>query len=161
MIVLSLASDLRPDSTVEHPYAVEMIPAGSPIDVEDIEWKLVPAGVFDPVALPATATRTISQGEPILAQSLGNNGSVFPEEWWIVSLDSPEVLSPGTNVRVVVAPISGSGVPQVVAGVTVGTAGTDPYGMTPVRVAVPSEAAPGLAVANRDGRTMLLVVPGD
>lgn len=160
VLIISLASDLRPHPSAAHPFAIESIAAGSPVTLEAVEWRQIPTGVLEPVTLPAVAARPLVAGEPVLAESLGEPVQATPPGWWVVALDWYDVPAPGTSLRAVVAPRSEIGPPTIVEGVAVGSSGADGYGSTAVLVAVPPEAAPDLAVANRDGRVMLLVVPG-
>lgn len=153
LIVLgALWIELRPPATVEHPFAVEAIPAGTEIGDWNSRKQRVPAGMLEPVALEGVALIEIASGEPILASSVGDRDEKIPDGWWAVEIALPRAARPGDKAQVVLLD-TGSVVPAVVvAGVT-----DDPLGSGLGSVAVSHEHAAELAAASGNGRVAVMI----
>ena len=64
--------ELRPDPSVEHPFATEAIVAGTEIGDWNTKPQRVPAGMLEPVTVGGVALTDIAPGDPILASSIGD-----------------------------------------------------------------------------------------
>jgi hypothetical protein len=155
-VVIAIWADLRPPPTTPHPFAVVDLSAGDMVEPEVVEMRAVPAGLLQPVALPAVLARGVSAGEPVTAGVIGT-GSRVPGGWLTLDLPIPAGTGAGAEV---VAVITGEDEPVVVPGVVVST-GTDEFGGAPIGAcAFPSDQAPLVAAAAADGSVTVLAATG-
>lgn len=145
-----LAIELMPADTVDHPFAVHDLPAGTLIDEGDVEYREVPAGILEPVPLPAMGDRPVLAGEPLLAPS---PVAPVPADWWAIELPAPAAARPGAAVRLV---LSNDGRPLGVEGM-VASSGNDGFGEPSVLVAVPPEWADLVAAEAAGGEVTVMI----
>ena len=154
LIVLgALWVELRPQSSVEHPFATEDIAAGAEIGDWNSRPQRVHAELLEPVILGGVVALTeIAAGEPILASSVGDREEKIPDGWWTIEMALPGGAAPGDRAQVVLLD-TGSVVPAVV--VTGGT--DDPLGSGVGSVAVSGEHAAEVAAATVNGRVAVMI----
>lgn len=149
-------AELRPDPTVEHPFASRTILAGEQVDGSNTHLRRIPRGMFDPLEGEGVASRTVPVGAPILSHDVNGDGAtLIPDGWWVVTVPLPPNARDGGRVRVVVID---SG--QVVDGVVVEGGGIDTFGGAMGGVAIPGQHAVTVARAAVDGRVAVLVSAG-
>jgi hypothetical protein len=148
-LVSGLVIELMPANTVDHPFAVRDLPAGTLIDEDDVEYREVPAGLLEPVPLPATGDRPVLAGEPLLTPS---PLTPVPADWWSIELPAPASARPGAAVRLV---LSNDGRPLGVEGL-VASSGNDEFGDPSVLVAVPPEWADLVAAEAAGGQVTVM-----
>lgn len=147
--------ELKPDATVETPFATATILPGDTIDATNTELRRVPSGLLETAERGAVATRRIASGSPVLQTWVGEQGSVVPPGWWIVAVSLPEGAETGDEVRLVLVD-TGDEIPGVVA-----HAGSDdPFAAADAGVAVPPESSAQVAMAAFGGRLAVLVSAG-
>lgn len=153
LIVLgALWIELRPQASVEHPFATEEIAAGAEIGDWNSRLQRVPAGMLEPVTLAGVALTDIAVGEPILASTIGDREEKTPDGWWTIEIALPGGAAPGDGAQVVLLD-TGSVVPAVVVtGVT-----DDPLGSGLGSVAVSGEHAAEVAAATVNGRVAVMI----
>ncbi|MEX1126140.1 MAG: hypothetical protein WEE53_10810 [Acidimicrobiia bacterium] len=153
LIVLgALWVELRPEPTVEHPFATEDIAAGAEIGEWNRRLQPVPDGMLEPVILDGVALTDIALGEPILASTVGDRDEKIPDGWWAIEIALPGSVRPGDRAEMVLLD-TGSVVPAVVvAGVT-----DDPLGSGLGSVAVSGEHAAEVAAAAVNGRVAVMI----
>lgn len=148
ILTVGLVVELRGEPTVPHPFVTELIPVGEVIDESKVRWEDVPAGLLEPVHLPATATRKILPGEPVPV-SEGTTDAGVPDGWWAMEVTLPAGTRPGMAVRLV-TPVT------TTEGVVVSTREGD-FGEQSGLVAVPGSNADAIAVAALDSSLVVLV----
>ena len=156
VIVLgALWVELRPDPSVDHPFATEEIVAGAEIGDRNTTLQRVPAGMLEPVIVEGVALTDIAPGEPILASSVGERAEKVPEGWWAIEIALPAGAAPGDKAEMVLLD-SGSTVPAVV----VTGATDDPLGSGLGSVAVAGEHAAEVAAGVVNGRVAVMIATG-
>lgn len=144
--------ELRPDPSVEHPFATEEIIAGVEIGDWNTRPQRIPAGVLEPVTLSGVALTDIAPGDPILASSVGDRDEEVPDGWWAIEIALPSSAGPGDRAEMVLLD-TGSVVPAiVVAGVV-----DDPLASGLGSVAVSGEHAAEVAAAAVNGRVAVMI----
>jgi flagella basal body P-ring formation protein FlgA len=152
IVSLALWIELRPEPTVEHPFATETITRGTEIGSANTEMRQVSAGLLQPVRWGAVAIRDVGAGDPVLHTDVGSEE--IPVDWWAVSLEVPQTARSGDLVRVVNLDTG-----QVADGIVVAGPDSDPLGGGLGSVALPGEAAAAIAIASMDGRVAVMVSP--
>jgi len=152
---VALYVELRPDPSVDAPFATALISPGDPIDEVNTELRRVPSGLLDSAVLGAVATRTVLPGSPVMAGDVGEEGSTTPPGWWVVAVTLPEGTSIGDEVRLVLLD-TGVEVPGVVAH----PGSDDPFAAADGGVAVPPDMSAEVAVASAGGRIAVLISTG-
>lgn len=147
--------ELKPDASVESPFAIETIHPGDTIDADNTELRRVPAGLLETAERGTVATRRIAAGSPVLQSSVGELGRVVPPGWWIVAVALPDGAEVGDDVRLVIVD-TGEQVPGVVAH----GGSDDPFGAADAGVAVPPDRSAEVAMASFNGRLAVLVSAG-
>jgi hypothetical protein len=151
--VIALWAELRPEATVEHPFATEPISRGTGIGPGNTELRAVPAGLLQPVEMGSVATREVAAGSPVLDTDLSEG--VVPIDWWTVGLEIPVTASTGDLVRVVMLDTG-----DTTDGVVVSGPDADPFGSGMGSVALPGDEAAAVAIASREGRVAVMVSAG-
>jgi hypothetical protein len=154
MVLGALWLELRPLTTVEHPFSTVQISRGDPIGSDNTELRAVPSGLLQPLPAGAVASRTIAEGQPVLVADIEEQG-VLPPGWWVVSLEVPAMGRPGDRVRVVVVDTG-----LVAEGVIVSAPTLDSMGGTPGAVALPSDQAAEVAAAALQARVAVMISTG-
>lgn len=156
LIVLgALWVELRPQPSVEHPFATEDIAAGAEIGDWNSRLRSVAAGVLEPVILDGVALNDIASGEPILASSVGNRDEKVPDGWWTVDIALPRSAGPGDRAQIVLLDTG-----SVVQAVVVTAVSADPLGSGLGSVAVSGEHAAEVAAATANGRVAVMIGTG-
>ncbi|HEY7469152.1 MAG TPA: hypothetical protein VIC07_06445 [Acidimicrobiia bacterium] len=147
--------ELRPDPTILHPFALEDIAPGEPVDESNTELKPVPPGTFGKVDLDTTALVEIPGGHPILEFEVGEVGQVVPAGWWVIEVHLPAGADAGDASRLV---LLDSG--ETVDGMVVTPPLEDPLGSGLGMVAVEPLLAADAARAAAEGRVAVMVASG-
>lgn len=153
IVILALWIELRPEPTVEHPFATETITRGTEIGSSNTEMRAVPTGLLQPVRWGAVAIRDVGTGDPVLNTDVGSEE--IPADWWAVSLEVPQTARSGDPVRVVNLDTG-----ETVDGLVVSGPDSDPLGGGVGSVALPSEGAAAIAIASMEGRVAVMVAAG-
>lgn len=143
IIVVSLASDLRPATTAPYPVAAVDISPGETIEESDVTWVKLPVGSLAPVELPVTARRTVAVGEPIGPWTAVDGTAPAPTGWLGVPLTVAGDPAPGTPVILV---ITGEA-PRQIPGVVLDSIPGDGLVDSSTMVAVPPDAVGPVANA--------------
>jgi len=156
LIIGAAVWDLRPEPTELHPFLVGAVPAGEPIEDEDIEWRQVPVGLMTApdLSLPVAAI-DLQPGDPLLDSTLRGPAAI-PDGWWGVPVAIGGTAGPGDEVLLVVVDP-----PTTVTGIVITAQRGDPYSLDyrPASVAVPAAAAPLIAAASARGTLVAAVRP--
>jgi hypothetical protein len=144
--------EMRPDSAVPHPFAIEDIAIGTVVDQSNTETRPVPAGTFVTVELGMTALEEIAAGAPVLTTDVGDAGDVVPAGWWVVEVSLPVGAQRGDACRLVL--LDGG---EVVEGLVVAAAIDDPLGSGLGMIAVELEPAAEVARAAAEGRIAVMI----
>jgi len=144
--------EVRPDSTVSHPFAIEEINPGTVVDQSNTEARVVPTGTFTPIELGKTALESIALGAPVLSADVGDAHEVVPSGWWVVEVPVPRGAQSGDACRLV---LLDGGV--VVEGVVVTAGVEDPLGSGLGMIAVEPDPAADVARAAAEGRVAVML----
>jgi hypothetical protein len=153
--VVALYIELRPESSVELPFAIVDIPAGDQIGADNTELREVPAGLLAGAALGDVALEAIAAGDPVLTSAVGAPGSVVPTGWWVVGVTLPVGAQAGDPVRLVLLDTGAE-----VEGVVAHPGSDDPFAAADGGVAVPPGQTAEVAVAAANARLAVLVGSG-
>jgi Flp pilus assembly protein CpaB len=148
LIVGAIAWDLQAAATEPYPVAARPIAIGSPLTADAVAWIELPSDLIPtPDVSAATAARNIAAGEPLTSALLTGPVSA-PPGWWTVPIEVGTLSAPGDEVMLVIVnpPLEASG---LVITAQIGDPYTSDY--RPAAVAVPPEAAPVIAAAEREG----------
>jgi Flp pilus assembly protein CpaB len=149
LVLAALWWDIAAARTEAFPVAARDIAAGSVIGSADISWAPVPVGAFPIQRVEGAVARVaIPAGDPIAGSMLGEAVSA-PQDWWTVPLQIGPLAVPGDEVLMVVADP-----PFSTTGIVVAAQSGERYSLDyrPGSVAVPPQAAPVIAAAEREGR---------
>lgn len=142
--------EIAPESTTRHPFVVVDLAVGDAIDDTAVTWRDIPRGLLEPVVLPTVASRALRAGDPVLlGDGSAATNSGIPEGWWGVEVDLPAGARSGMSVKLVSATTAVDG---IVIDVTDGD-----FGERTGLVAVPGDAAEGVATAALDTTVMVLL----
>jgi hypothetical protein len=159
VVVLSLINDVRTMLSVEHPFAAGPLAAGTTVRPEDVVMARVPAGLLPPVALPLRLVHPVGAGEPLTPSLASDPVSRVPAGWVGIALEVPGPVSPGDELLLIGTSDDG-GADLAVDGRVVSVQPEDGFSPAGALVAIPREAAAGVAAARLEGRlTVLSVVP--
>lgn len=156
LILFAFVWDLRSADTEPYPFSVQAMAAGEAFTEANVEWRQVPVGLLEvPELVGRSAAVALAAGQPITPAVLGSPATV-PEGWWSVAIDLPVQATPGSSVLLVVVDP-----PLTVPGVVVTAQSGDRFsaGHHPAVVAVPGEAAPIVAAAERAGQLVAATRP--
>lgn len=156
VLAVAIWVDLRPPSVVAHPFAREDVGVGEVVTTENVEMRDVPVGLLDPVALPFTATRSVTAGEPVLATAARAGNPEAPQGWWSLEMEVPPSATVGSTVGVVLLDREPA---AVIEGMVTGAISDgDGFG-GPVGVAAfPPDRAAEVAAAAAAGRVAVLTI---
>ncbi len=154
IVIISIAHDLRPARTVDHPFATTDIRAGTEVTDAVVEMRSIPPGLLEAVDLPAPAVRSIAPGMPITASDVGA-GIAPPVGWVTIAVEVPLEIAPGIEVLLVLGGLDM--VPSTVPGVVTGTAGGNGFEAPLAAVAIPPDRAVDVAIARRTGQLEVLL----
>lgn len=152
LIVGALVVEFWPSATVAFPFTASETAAGDPLD---IEWRMVPAGLFPtPTLTGMVASHELAQGEPITPSDVRSPVEV-PVGWWALALELPAPVPPGAETRVVLG--DGRSVP----GLVIAQTEADRFDVSgpSALVAVPGEDAGRVAAAAAARQVVVLVAP--
>jgi hypothetical protein len=153
--VAALYLELRPDPTVQQPFAVVDIAPGDLIDSSNTELRSVPAGLLDGAVEGDVATREVLSGEPVQKSDVAEVGRAVPLGWWVVGVALPQGAAPGDPVRLVLLDTG-----LEVEGVVAYQGSDDPFAAADGGVAVPEERSAEVAQAAANGRLTVLISTG-
>ncbi len=151
----ALYVEMRPEPSVELPFAAIDIAPGVVLDETNSEMKPVPAGLLEAAELGQVAAKPIPAGDPVLASAVGDAEPVVPPDWWVVAATLPIGAVPGDPVRLVLLDTGGQ-----VDGVVAHPGSDDPFAAADGGVAVPPASAADVAVAAASGRLAVLLTSG-
>jgi hypothetical protein len=158
-VVLLFAAwvEVRPDRSVDHPFAATEIPAGALIDESLIDWRPIPVGALPPIVVQGVATIAIPAGTPLIAPLLGSQERDAPDGWWTMELEFSPDLQRGAALQLVVIPGPGEVPIAPIPAVVVVPAGATSFsGASPGLVAVPPQDAAAAAIAAAAGKIAVL-----
>lgn len=144
--------EMRPESTIPHPFAIDEISAGTVVDGTNTETRQMPAGALTPVELGQTALQPIRAGNPVLSSDIGDSHQMVPSNWWAIEISLPRSAQSGDVARLVL--LDGG---DVVEGVVVTPASDDPLGSGLGMVAIEPEPAAEVARAAAEGRAAVMI----
>lgn len=147
--------ELKPDGTMDSPFATRVIHPGDVIDETNTELRPVPGDLFSAATRGDVATQRIGAGDPVLASAVGTAEETVPPGWWIVGVSLPQGAVVGDDVRLVLFD-TGAEVPGVVAN----PGSDDPFAAADGGVAVPPESSAEVAMAAANGRLAVLLSTG-
>jgi hypothetical protein len=151
---VALWIEFRPEAMIPHPFAIDEITAGSPIDETNTEIRMVPVGTFTMVELGQVARITISAGDPVLASQLGEESEVAPDGWWSLEMPMPLGARPGDAARIVLVDSD-----VIAQAVVIEDPDQDPLGSGTGLIAVEAERAADVARAAGEGRAVVMIAP--
>lgn len=155
VVLFSLVSDVRAMLTVEHPFASSPLEAGTTVDRHDVVMARVPAGLLPPVALPLRLVRSVAAGEPFTPSLASNPGPRVPAGWVSISLEVPGPVAAGHEL-LLIGTATDAGPDLTVDGLVVSLQPGDGFSPAAALVAIPREAAAGVARAHLEGRLTVL-----
>jgi hypothetical protein len=144
--------EMRPDTTVLHPFAIDDIAPGSVIDQTNTEVRAMPSDALEPVDIGGIAVEPIGAGDPVLATDLGDSSQVVPADWWVIEIPLPRSARSGELAKLVL--LDGG---DVADGVVVTPAIDDPLGSGLGMVAVEPDHAADAARAAAEGRVAVMI----
>lgn len=153
--LVALWVELRPDPLVDHPFATVAIEPGDPIGDWNVETRRVPAGLLSPVQSEGVAIRSIEEGDPLVASSVGENESLVPSGWWTIEIDLASGAARGDRAQVVLLDSE-----TIASAVVVAAASDDPLNSGRGAVAVEAEYAAEVAAAAAEGRIAVMIESG-
>lgn len=155
IVLVALWVELRPDPLVDHPFATVAIEPGDPIGDWNVETRKVPAGLLSPVQSEGVAIRSIEEGDPLVASSVGENESLVPSGWWMIEIDLASGAARGDRAQVVLLDSE-----TIASAVVVTAASDDPLNSGRGTVAVEAEYAAEVAAAAAEGRIAVMIESG-
>lgn len=155
VVLFSVLADVRAMLTVEHPFAAGPLEAGTTVERNDVVLVGVPAGLLPPVALPFRLVRPVAAGEPLTPSLAAGPATRTPAGWVSISLEVPGPVAAGDGLLLVGTTVAG-GPDLAVDALVVSLQPGDGFASTAALVAIPREAAAGVARAHLDGRLTVL-----
>lgn len=147
--------EVRPEPTIEHPFASREITVGELIGSDNTEMRDVPRGLFDRPEVDSHALVPIPEGSPVLESQTGESRLIVPDGWLVVALDVPLGAKAGDPVKVVLLDEEAT-----VDGVVNSVGDPSGFAATTGGIAVAPAYAPKVAVAAASGRVAVLVATG-
>jgi hypothetical protein len=133
----ALYVELKPEATVDSPFATVTINPGDVIDQNNTELRRTPVGLLETAELGEVANERIEPGSPVMASSAGDQADTVPTGWWVIGVKLPDGADVGDE--------PGS---------------DDPFAAADGGGAVPPERSAEVAVAASDGRLAVLISTG-
>jgi hypothetical protein len=155
LAVLALYLEVRPDPSVDVPFAIVDIAPGATVDETNAEMRPVPSGLFEGATLGDVTSEPVVAGAPVLASDVSEDNRAVPVGWWIVAVTLPDGANPGDDVRLV---LLDSGIE--VEGVVAHPGSDDPFAAADGGVAVPPDSSGEVARAASNGRLAVLISTG-
>lgn len=152
---VALYVELRPDATVEQPFATTDLVPGDVVDDINTEMRATPAGVLDGATTGDVVSRPIPMGDPVLRSDVGSGTAILPTGWWVVSVALPNGADIGDQVRLVLLDTG-----LEIAGVVAHPGSDDPFAAADGGVAIPPESSAEVALAAAEGRLAVLISTG-
>jgi len=163
LLTLGIYAEFRPSEVEVHPFAVDDIVAGAPLESSLFEDRPVLESSFPAVAIEGSAAHDIGAGEPLLASAVDLQQPAIPDGWWALEVPLPASASAGMPVRLVLRSADFAETAMVVKGIVIEptTRSADPLGFESPSglVAVPEPDAAAAAVAVADRRITVLLTP--
>jgi hypothetical protein len=157
LVLVALWADLRPPTTVEHPFARTDLAVGAELTSADVDMVDIPAGMLAPVELPLVLSRPVAAGEPILSSSSSTDEVGLPDGWLLVELAVPIGAHPGSTVVVVASGLDKDTAPDSYEGIVVSSGSDDGLGGALATCAFPPDQAPAVAIAASENRISVLI----
>jgi hypothetical protein len=154
LVIMAMALELRQTPTVEHPFAATDLQRGDTVTSSSLEWREIPGGVLPPPMLDAENVLAVDlgEGEPLLSSQFAA-GRLIPADWWSVPVGLPVGVPAGVLVQLV-----DTATGTAVDGIVTAPPSDDPFAVEPAGlVAVPADAAAGIATADAAGSLIVLV----
>lgn len=144
--------ELRPDPTVEHPFAAVDIEAGETVGPSNTTRVRVPAGVLPEVGSEGVAARRVVAGEPILPSVLGPDVDQAPAGWVVIEMPVPRGAGVGDEAVIVLADTG-----DVIDALIWSTTSDDPLDSGSGSVAVAPGHAAKVALSAAEGRAVVML----
>ena len=106
LVLVSLWLELRPTTTVTHPFLTRDLIHGEPVE-SALEWRRIAEGVLEPVPGHGFADRRLTAGQPLLRGDTTDVSIVVPAGWWLVDVVVPAEAAVGMQVQLVILPSPG------------------------------------------------------
>ena len=90
LVLAAIVWDLRPEPTVQHPFAGDDLAAGTPIEVADLEWRRIPKGLLPEVEPAGVLAVDVGGGEPLVPALIVVQAP--PTGWWVLEVDRKSVV---------------------------------------------------------------------
>jgi hypothetical protein len=155
VILFSVLADVRTMLMVEHPFAARPLEAGTTVERDDVVLVDVPAGLLPPVVLPLRLVRPVAAGEPLTPSLAASPATLTPAGWVSISLEVPEPVEAGDELLLIGTTVA-AGPDLAVEALVVSLQPSDGFASTTALVAIPREAAAGVARAHLEGRLTVL-----
>ena len=157
LILVSLWLELRPESTVTHPFLTRDLIRGEPVE-SSVEWRDIAHGVLEPVPGTGFADRPLTAGQPLLRGDTTDVPMAVPPGWWLVDVAVPAEAAVGSQIQLVILPAPGHRPTPPIGGVVTGVRPADFEGDGLVgAVAFPPDRAATAAVAIAEKRVSVLL----
>ncbi len=153
--LVALWVEIRPDPTVDHPFATVAIHPGESVGDWNVEWKAVPVGLLDPVAPGSVAIHPVAAGNPILGSDIGDGETLIPQGWWTIEVEIGPQATIGERAMVVMLDTG-----TLARAVVVSASSDDPLGASRGAVAVEPDHAAEAAMAAAEGRLAVMFASG-
>lgn len=115
LVVVSLWVEIRPTSSVRHPYVTRDVTRGEPVEGA-LEWRDVAGGVLEPVLGTGFADRDLTAGHPLLPGDTTHAPILVPPGWWLLDVAVPAETTAGMSIQLVILPASGERVLPPISG---------------------------------------------
>ena len=157
LVVAALWVEIRPTSSVTHPYVTRDVPRGEPVEGA-LEWRTVAGGVLEPVVGSGFADRDLLASQPLLPGDTTDAPILVPPGWWLLDVAVPAETTAGMSVQLVILPSTGERVLPPIGGlVTSVRPGEYQSDGLVGSVAFPPERAATAAVAIAEDRVSVLI----
>ncbi|MXZ68349.1 MAG: hypothetical protein F4X18_10830 [Acidimicrobiia bacterium] len=157
LVIISLWVEIRPASTVRHPYVTRDVARGDPVEGA-IEWRTVAGGVLEPVLGSGFADRDLTAGHPLLPGDTTDAPLQVPRGWWLLDVAVPTDTTAGMSVQLVILPSSGERALPPIGGLVTSVRPGDYQSDGLVgSVAFPPDRAATAAVAIAEDRVSVLI----
>ena len=157
LVVASLWVEIRPTSSVTHPYLARDLARGEAVEGA-LEWRTVAGGILEPVVGTGFADRDLVAGQPLLPGDTTDAPITVPPGWWLLDVAVPAETAAGMSVQLVILPASGERpLPPIGGLVTSVRPGEYQSDGLVASVAFPPDRAATAAVAIAEDRVSVLI----